>query len=188
MSTLCRHSEGLPDNSNSIMDQSASRLLSLPRELRDMIWVMTYTDDTVQLDRTEAQSTAPGLLVACKQSYSEAINLYYKHSTFFFRSGKKCSQWLGRISRSHIHTVTRLRFDTATTHMCLFGTPCSAEDARVALAVFHMDLIDHGIKIGERVVKASVEGDDGFLDWSIEFPLDSGDATCVAIVSAPSRF
>ena len=169
------------------MDQSTSRLLSLPRELRDEIWRQTFVDDVVQLDRTEGQSTAPGLLLACRQSHLEAIHLYYKHATFFFCSGKKCSRWLEKVARchQHLHPVARLHFETAASQIRhVAATWHSPEDAKVALAVFHLDLLHHGVKIGERVVQASIEGCDGMVNWSVEFPLDPDDATCIAIVSA----
>jgi len=61
-----------------------SPLLRLPRELRDLIWTLTFTG-TVKPACSEASRDSPfSVLVACRQIYTEAISLAGPFLTWSF--------------------------------------------------------------------------------------------------------
>ncbi|KAF2162705.1 hypothetical protein M409DRAFT_58113 [Zasmidium cellare ATCC 36951] len=61
-------------------DEPESRLLGLAPELRNRIYDMVFEDNEV--DWNSATSPPPGLLLACKQTHTEAIGACYELSTF----------------------------------------------------------------------------------------------------------
>ncbi|KAK4494830.1 hypothetical protein PRZ48_014186 [Zasmidium cellare] len=94
-------------------DNTQSRLLALPRELRDVIYEYTFTT-TVQIGDRSLRRRNAGILSTCHQIRAEAIKLYYQR-TVFEAIGKRSSlleqrllhyfQDLPRQSRSYIRTI-----------------------------------------------------------------------------------
>lgn len=68
-------------------DQSASRLMSLPIELRLIIRRMILLGDTsadrpFEIDRNEFATVDPRVLVTCKQVHTEATPILYRENCF----------------------------------------------------------------------------------------------------------
>lgn len=61
--------------------QDKSPLLSLPRELRDAIYIHAFTTN-VNIAKKDPRSRNLGLLLTCRQIRNEAFNLYYQRTTF----------------------------------------------------------------------------------------------------------
>ena len=70
---------------------------------------------TVEIDYPPscAFNIAPCLLLACKQIFSEALEIYYASMTFKFVSQKKTVAWLSRLPEKSRKAVRNLRYDTA---------------------------------------------------------------------------
>ncbi|KAK5700194.1 hypothetical protein LTR17_023137 [Elasticomyces elasticus] len=69
-------------------DEPGPSFLTLPVELREMIYEYTLTDTVIRLgSRMWTPSTSPAILRTSKQIREEAIPSYYKSATF------KVSQW-----------------------------------------------------------------------------------------------
>lgn len=101
---------------------SPPSFFKLPPELRNRIYEEAF-DTTVTRTplhrRLEASEGNHGIVLACKQTYCEAIGLYYSCSTFKF-SGESdafwmiqlCVEWLGNMWRAHRGMIERIEFDT----------------------------------------------------------------------------
>lgn len=71
------------DNGPAV-DSNDSPLLNLPAELRNSIYELVFEDQgRVSTFVKGAQGKAPGLLMACRQTYSEGINMYYHGSVLY---------------------------------------------------------------------------------------------------------
>ncbi|KAK4494240.1 hypothetical protein PRZ48_014538 [Zasmidium cellare] len=64
--------------------KAKATLLSLPRELRDIIYEYAFSGTEVHVysNSSPYPPQKPGLPLACKQLFAETIELYYKHSIF----------------------------------------------------------------------------------------------------------
>lgn len=69
-------------------DAQACKLLSLPRELRDFIWLLAFTDDAAEtgLDLFTARGPRRALLHTCHQNKTEATGAYKAALTRFWNS------------------------------------------------------------------------------------------------------
>ncbi|PPJ60718.1 hypothetical protein CBER1_03474 [Cercospora berteroae] len=108
--------EGPPRTSNPPI------FFKLPPELRNRIYEEAFGTTVTRTPlhrRLEASEGNHGIILACKQTYSEAIGLYYSCSTFKF-SGESdafwmiqlCVEWLGNMWRAHRGMIERIEFDT----------------------------------------------------------------------------
>ena len=69
-----------------LRSQEQSPLMSLPAELRNEIYKMSFAGCIIHMPaKTSESSSLPGLLLACKQTYIKAIDICYATSTFHFR-------------------------------------------------------------------------------------------------------
>lgn len=87
--------------------QTGSPLFSLPRALRDIIYTMTFEDN--EYDRI--QDGPPGILLACRRSHAEAIEVFYKTTVFFADDRLSHVSWLGRLPLKYRRLITRCRED-----------------------------------------------------------------------------
>lgn len=74
-------------------DNTRSRLLALPHKLRDIIYDMTFEDDILDLDCKNRSPTSIGILIACKQTYAEALDIYYRNITTRSPRFDRISMW-----------------------------------------------------------------------------------------------
>ena len=66
-------------------DNTKCHFLALPAELRNRIYEMALEDEIITItDMKSARSTPPGVLIACKQMYTEGLGLF--HATATIRS------------------------------------------------------------------------------------------------------
>ena len=66
--------------------QSPLDLLGLPREIRDIIFKFVFDGSKLEIPRlahTRSQPQSSGLLLACKQTHAEAIEVYYAKTHFW---------------------------------------------------------------------------------------------------------
>ncbi|KAF2165988.1 hypothetical protein M409DRAFT_23715 [Zasmidium cellare ATCC 36951] len=91
------------------------RFLDLAAELRNRIYEYAFFRVEVELpvsgprdDKSERFPPAPSLLVACKQTYTEALTIYYSESAFYSECSRPMRQWLefiGSIRRRQVSFV-----------------------------------------------------------------------------------
>jgi hypothetical protein len=86
-----------------------SQFLRLPGEIRNQIY--TYTFECTE-QKIEPGYRLPGLLTACRKTYSEALHLYY-YLTPAFRCLHEDStvSWLRNLSRENVKLLRQLRYD-----------------------------------------------------------------------------
>ncbi|GIZ41181.1 hypothetical protein CKM354_000449600 [Cercospora kikuchii] len=101
---------------------SPPSFFKLPPELRNRIYEEAF-NTTVTRTRRDRSLVASegnhGIVLACKQTYSEAIGLCYSCNTFKF-SGESdafwlvqlCVEWLGDMWRAHRGMIGRIELDT----------------------------------------------------------------------------
>ena len=84
--------------------QTGTLLFSLPLELRQIIYKESFheTEVYIRLDNNEysypgrrCRAIPSNILFACKQAYGEAIEVYYKTSTFEFPGFEQAVEWIG---------------------------------------------------------------------------------------------
>lgn len=83
-------------------------LLELPAELRNWIFELTFTDNTVSLDST---NTAPGIIMACKQTYAETHGTYLRLITFRSTTFSSIRKALGKIPAEKLALINRVILD-----------------------------------------------------------------------------
>ncbi|KAK5115617.1 hypothetical protein LTR85_009788 [Meristemomyces frigidus] len=97
--------------------QTHSRLLGLPRELRDLIYEHLFAA-VVYLDGRKL----PGILVTCKQLRDEALVPFFKLAHFRFNNvgsimrPKRIHQMLARMPSEHLALITHLRYRPYSNH------------------------------------------------------------------------
>ncbi len=111
--------------------QQSSRLLSLPRELRDLVYSYTlvpsnriiyedvgilgtireqiYIKTTVTVAQPWVESLDISLLLVCKSIYAEAIVILYQEAIFMLRLGVSTIARLQRMSYPHLRHIRHLR-------------------------------------------------------------------------------
>lgn len=104
-------------------DSNDPPLLDLPAELRNCIYELVFQDQGRVFSFVKgARSKAPGLLMACRQTYSECINMYYHGSVL-------CTE--SRFKMRHIATGTQHlppKFIANTCHILLSCASAEAMD------------------------------------------------------------
>ena len=89
--------------------QTASPLFSLPRELRDMIYEEAFRGHVQDVDHHPNESY-PGILLACKQTHHETINLFYKRTTFECGTRRHGIDWFTHMPKKYRDQVVSLRY------------------------------------------------------------------------------
>lgn len=93
------------------------RFCDLPAELRNRIYEKTFEGSLVLHAVRRHPSTrkydAPGILLASKQTYSEAVMTFYQATTFYWCHIRDGLDWYNRLPLSSRNAVTCVRFDTA---------------------------------------------------------------------------
>ena len=92
-------------------DQEQSPLLRLPRELRDIIYGMVFHDCELEMDDATPVPASVGLLKACKQTYIEAIEVYY-HSVAIGVGFKRyiLLGWLEKLPSTYLNLIPKISF------------------------------------------------------------------------------
>ena len=91
--------------------QEQPRLMSLPPELRIHIYETVFAGCTIHILSLQSSpgllSRPPGLLLSCKQAYTESIDIYYAKCTFSF--SRSCHRslipWIKQIGASRVRDI-----------------------------------------------------------------------------------
>ncbi|KAK5115630.1 hypothetical protein LTR85_009801 [Meristemomyces frigidus] len=96
-------------------NQDQSPLLRLPPELRNRIYHLFFKDHEVQLARYSDRPSlgcghaAPGILLACHQTYDECIGIFYSASTFLAADKRDILAWLTLAPPKYMGLVRHIR-------------------------------------------------------------------------------
>ncbi|KAF2164770.1 hypothetical protein M409DRAFT_24675 [Zasmidium cellare ATCC 36951] len=88
-------------------------LMTLPRELRDMIYEFALTQrvEIIVWERQTPTASGAALLCVCKQVYEEALPVYCQRSTFFSHSHGVVLCWVKRLRPQVCKWMRDIRFE-----------------------------------------------------------------------------
>lgn len=86
-----------------------SKLLALPRELRDLIYSFAFVDTEVQPSSRGLEAPGASLLLTCQQVYLEARKPYYQDSIFFVKRPSEARIFIGRLPEEVRPWIKRIR-------------------------------------------------------------------------------
>ncbi|KAK5722873.1 hypothetical protein LTR17_014176 [Elasticomyces elasticus] len=110
-------------------DQSKSSLMSLPPELRNLIYEKLFEDFVADWIPCKFY-TQPNLLLACKQIYGEAISVFYCTATFRAHNYNMLEKRIRRLRLCHRRLVQNLDIDTQADFEKLGGFLYLSEEKR----------------------------------------------------------
>ena len=177
---------------NGSSDPQSSPLLTLPGELRNIIYTIVLADNIVTVPRntrrTRGRSAPNGLVFACKQVLDEAIELYYMNTTFEFELGGRYGlpQWIDKIGPARIALVKKIRLYTRSTNRG--DHPDASVEICAERADRMLEAVRNDINLGSTVLEASIEFEDGWV-WT-SAPLVHGRAVLAmtTFVNLQGRF
>ncbi|KAK4617792.1 hypothetical protein CLAFUW4_12040 [Fulvia fulva] len=149
--------------------QPQTPLLSLPRELRDIIYTFALTSFPVNFNASSTRSSLPGLLLTNRQLHAETLSLYYKllvvtihpyHDGHFFR-------WLEKLPTERVALIQDMRM-TLSKEGYDRGKLMRVKDRarrHYLLKEMRATLDQRGIKLGRGVLRMEVCVGDGVEDW-----------------------
>ena len=96
-------------------DQLESGFFKLAAELRNKIYELALDGARVQVESKTTNnphglSRVPGILMACKHVYAEALILFFESTTFSFSSKARLHQWLGNIGEANRAMIEHVEF------------------------------------------------------------------------------
>lgn len=95
-------------------DQSSSRLLCLPRELRDMVYDMVFERNVLDLDEDNEkpwkyqEPDLTGLLMTCKQDRAEAIDIYYSTLHVCVLRADVLENWVQSVPHERVQKISKI--------------------------------------------------------------------------------
>ncbi|KAF2162713.1 hypothetical protein M409DRAFT_26950 [Zasmidium cellare ATCC 36951] len=140
--------------------QHGSGLLRLPAELRNRIYALTLNDVVAYRARKtvayrkvhRVKAKAPGLLLACKQTYTEAVQLFYSQTTFLFDDKKHIHAWARKIGSERTALVKSLRLSSPMPQHSVMAS--SFWDPRTALWLFAVEASTRMLQVKHGLPKA----------------------------------
>ncbi|KAF2165990.1 hypothetical protein M409DRAFT_55346 [Zasmidium cellare ATCC 36951] len=146
-------------------NQSASRLMSLAPELRNRIYEFIFEDQMVTLkskskSNPSGRSKVPGILMTCKQTYTESLHIFFNKSVFLFTSMQKLGSWMRNIGPANRRVVGRVDFRTHHNAVNKGLGEHSLEPwhggIAVKIGVVEQELKRHGVVLGEGMLRVRV--------------------------------
>jgi 1-acyl-sn-glycerol-3-phosphate acyltransferase len=104
--------DALPDQPSLTFEKTTSPLLALPRELRDLIYDIALAGTILKLDYDSPKPSPEslGLLLACKQMYTETIDVYYRHVIVATQFPETFTHWAQQIPRERLQQIPGVQF------------------------------------------------------------------------------
>lgn len=108
--------------------QSQSCLMNLPAELRNRIFFLVVADSNVFISKNTVVKTRalkgryrsvyghhlnrqPGMLLACKQIYREAIKVYYANADFTFTGSTHLQRWARKVLLENKRCISKAKLN-----------------------------------------------------------------------------
>lgn len=97
---------------DTMANQGESSLLSLPPELRNIIYGMAFEGCVFEVELVNCARSAEsaGLLLASKQTFAEAAYFYYRDVTIKSRSILAITQYARHPPPRHLHLIQEIKF------------------------------------------------------------------------------
>lgn len=111
-------------------NHETSRLLALPRELRDPIWELVASNRDMHINEDGSIKQHESLLVVCQQTRHEVTSIFYTTATFHCPSPAACLNWLSKLPSEYHELIKDVR-------VSLDGPEDMRKDRRGRLRLIH---------------------------------------------------
>ena len=99
--------------------QNESPLLRMPREIRDAIYEDVFTSSESGTQHcVNIEEAGPGILLACKQTLHEAIDIYYSKTRFQFETAGRGVHWFKHLSDRSRSKITDVCWSSSEHTWC----------------------------------------------------------------------
>ena len=100
-----------PSQDSSISQEKSFKLLSLPPELRDTIYGMVFEGCVLKVKsaNSKASPESIGLLLASRQTYEEAITIYYRNLTVECRLFRLLVVWIKGLPTRYLPLIPKIK-------------------------------------------------------------------------------
>lgn len=101
-----------PSNTNMSQppaNHETSRLLSLPRELRDPIWELAVANRDMHINENGSIKQHESLLVVCRQTRHEVTSIFYTTAIFHCPTPTACLNWLAKVPSEYHELIKDVR-------------------------------------------------------------------------------
>ena len=156
-------------------DENSFRFLDLPPEIRNTIYERALANQIVGISY-KYKHKPNSILLACKQTYKEAIIIHYSTAEFYFSDPSVGLGWLVNRPEKSRQALSKISFDSEKRAGFLQGTRASMFSVKQLVAVFLEDAKDHGILPNPGVLRVSVKRElvEAFT-WKVEWTSDLED-------------
>ena len=90
-------------------NHETSRLLALPRELRDLIWELAAANRDMHINENGSIKQHESLLVVCRQTRHEVSSISYTTATFHCPTPAACLNWLAKVPWEYHELIKGVR-------------------------------------------------------------------------------
>lgn len=153
------------------------RFYALPAELRNLIYEKTFEDTSIRLPAERwhpdtKKYEPPGILLASKQIYAEAVKIFHHTTTFYLNHFEDGVQWYMHLPLATRRAITCLRYDGVYFLKGLEREPCASKVYRVGRLVgirWTADAMCEERRVDpefRRVLQTSIEIDLGKVIWA----------------------
>ena len=99
-----------PSQDSPIPQEKSFKLLSLPPELRDIIYGMVFEGCVLKVRsaNSKASPESIGLLLASRQTHGEAIPIYYRNLTVEFRHFRLLVVWIRGLPTRYLQLIPKI--------------------------------------------------------------------------------
>ena len=100
-----------PSQDSSVSQEKSFKLLSLPPELRDIIYSMVFEGCVLKVRsaNSKASPESIGLLLASRQTHEEAIPIYYRNLTVEFRHFRLLVVWIRGLPTRYLQLIPKIK-------------------------------------------------------------------------------
>ena len=150
-----KHPNQTDSTASAMTEAKGSPFLNLPRELRDAIYSIVFQGCTTKLDASKHKATPDslGLLIACKQTYTETIDVYYRNVTLHWRYVRTFPKWAQHLPRTFFQQIRNIQVNVwVRQDSYLRGSESIlSEVAKIWLVISTNGLRYHGVKLDEKL-------------------------------------
>lgn len=135
-----------------MLPNNPSRLLELPAELRNRIYEFVFADSEVHVRKkdifTHLRYRPPhaGILMACRQTYSESLTIFYDFTTFYL-GPNIMGFFLRSLPHRNACLVSKVRLDTNSSRGSIVEDSYFVEEAQDELFWAQHVLKTYGIAV-----------------------------------------
>lgn len=159
--------------------QPAKTFHDLPAEIRNTIYELTLTNQTIRFPKAsksnaKGQAAVPGILMASKQIKSEVLSMFYNKATFEFEDLEKMFTWLRKLGAKKRKLLKEVLIDVDEVAVSDFVALRSMErkmhrEVHEQLVTIERRLKDYGVALPMEVYKVKRTALSAGIKWSYLF-------------------